>query len=140
MAWLGKYLQGDMVRLSVWTLDDSETPLLPDAAPRVLVSSTSEQVTTLKVPITDSVKTTGYFLYDLCLDSLFPAGEYFAQYVYEHGSVVRSAPLDTFEVVAGGDATGRGISMTFFKPPANDYIVLQTDTGTLRRFRNPEVS
>ena len=139
MAWLGKYLQGDMVRGSVWTLDGSGVPILPDEAPRMVVSDVLVSVLSKKIPITDSVKTTGYFLYDLCLDSSFPVGEYFLQFLYEHSGTIRSSELDTFEVVAGGNASGRGIAMTFFKPPTNEYIIVQTDTGIVKRFRNPEV-
>jgi len=61
---------------------------------------------------------------------------------YTSGGVWNIVRLDrySFEIVAGGDADGRGIALHFFDASPRPFVLMQTDTGRVLKLRNPRVS
>jgi hypothetical protein len=140
MAFLGTYQLGDLVSLSMWTRDTAQTPVEPASAPRALVrTSSGSQVVSQLIPVEDSARITGLFQYKVSLDGKFATGHYTIQYLASVGGVDVSEQ-DEFEIVAGGDGRGRGLAMSFFKPATNEFVLVQTDSGVIKRFKNPSVS
>jgi len=92
----------------------------------------------LRVPIHDTANTIGLFHYRMSVDGRFSEGWHSVVYHYVIGGT-RYIANDEFEVVSGGDASGRGISIKYFEAPTNKYVVLQTDSGAIKRFTNPVV-
>jgi hypothetical protein len=138
--YIGSYQLGDMVALTTQVVNNNGTPVLPDRAPVAIVTSAAgSQITSKRMPVLDSLNSTALFQYRLSLDARFSVGLHSVQYVSAVGGtfVLES---DTFEIMAGGNKAGRGLAMTFFRPPTNEYIVLQTDAGFMKRYKNPSIS
>ena len=134
--YLGSYQLGDIVQLSVWCLNGTDTPVEPDAAPLAIVYSSTNTAEARSLPIKDRERITGYFHYRTNLDASYTAGYYTVMVNYKI-SGTNFAKLWHFQVLAGGNDQGNGISMHFFKQPGADYVLLQTDQGTMKRLRNP---
>lgn len=136
---LGHYQLGDLVPISVWTRTAADTPTEPDDVPAVHVMDSDGDVSVGRtIPIVDRMDVTGYFLYRINLNENFAAGYWTVHITYAIGGN-HFAETRQFEILAGGNAEGNGIAMYFFKPPNNDYVLMQTDRGTLKRLRNPSV-
>jgi hypothetical protein len=136
---IGHYQLGDLLPVSVWTLDSAEAPVKPDDVPILQIQDSSGNAVLAKaLPIVDSAGITGFFQYLVNLDQLFQAGYHsiIIHYVISSNSY---AAVRNFEIVAGGNSEGNGIAMHFFKQPAADYVLLQTDRGSLKRLRNPSI-
>lgn len=139
MSYLGTYQLGDLVPVSVWTVDSSGTPAEPDDAPAVLVMDSSGSIVdALAIPIVDRNHVTGFFQYRIPLDAEYSTG-YWTVHVNYAISSTAYADLQTFEILAGGNNEGNGIALHMFKQPSADYVLLQTDHGRLKRLRNPSV-
>jgi hypothetical protein len=136
---LGYYQLGDLLPVSVWTLDSASTPTVPDDVPVVHVYDSSGDVITARLlPVIDPAKITGYFQYRINLDAKFSTGYHTVMVNYVISSA-NYARIHHFEILGGGNSQGVGMAMHFFKQPAADYVLLQTDTGSLKRLRNPSV-
>jgi hypothetical protein len=136
---IGYYQLGDLLPVSVWTLDASGTPTEPDDVPVLQISDASGNAVLAKtLPVVDSAEITGYFQYRVNLDQIFSAG-YHSLIIHYVISSTSYAVVRQFEIVAGGDDEGQGLAMHFFKQPAADYVLLQTDRGALKRLRNPTI-
>ena len=134
-----RYQLGKRIPLQVRCKDGSGTPTLPASAPVVRIFTVAGAfVLSQKIPIVDSDDSTAFFLYSLLLDSRFSVGQYFAVYDYAVGGTQKSKE-DWFEVLAGGNADGNGISMYYMRQPGRDFVLVQTDGGLLRRLRNPRL-
>lgn len=137
--WVGYYQLGDLLSIAIWTLDATQVPHQPDAAPLIHVYGPSgSAVLTRSIPVVDTGDVTGFFLYRVNLDENYAPGRYAVLASYEIDEVPYS-DLRVFEILAGGNPEGNGIAMHFFRQPAADYVLLQTDQGTLKRLRNPAV-
>ena len=135
---LGSYQLGDIFPLSVWCLNSASTPSEPDAAPLAVVYSSANPAESHKLPILDRGRITGYFHYRVNLDASYTAGYYHALVTYKI-SGTNYAKLWSFEIRPGGVDEGNGIGMYWFTQPGADYVLLQTDQGTIKRLRNPAV-
>lgn len=135
---LGSYQLGDIFQLTVWCLNSASTPTEPDAAPLAIVYRDDDQAEARSIPILDRERITGYFHYRTNLDASYSAGYYHALVTYKI-SGTHYAKLWSFEIRPGGNDEGNGISMHFFKQPGADYVLMQTDQGTVKRLRNPAV-
>jgi len=136
---LGSYQLGDLVPLSVWTTNGADTPAEPDDVPTVHVyDADGLAIDARTIPIVDRRRVTGFFQYRLNLDADYETGWYDVIANYQIGGV-NFAKTQRFEILPGGNAEGNGIAMHFFKPSVADYVLLQTDRGTLKRLRNPSV-
>jgi hypothetical protein len=72
------------------------------------------------------------------LDGRFSTGRYDVLVTWEIGGTVY-ASSGMFDVVAGGDVGGAVIAQTVYHRPEADYVVYQTNAGTLERSRNPKL-
>lgn len=137
--WIGHFQLGDLLPLRVRTLSSAGTPTEPDDAPAVHVyDSDGASVYTQQLPIRDRSRITGYFHDKINLDSRFSTGRFSVLYTWAISSTVGSCVAE-FEIQAGGNVQGNGISMEFFRQSAADFVLLQTDTGHIKRLKNPAV-
>ena len=137
--YLGKVQLGQEITLGVQCRDSAGTPTAPTAAPQIEVwTGTSKVLSGKSIPTMDRYGVTGYFQYNLFLDSRFTTGEYKALYRFTAGSYY-GLDEDTFEIVAGGDASGAVISLHCFNRPQAQFLVWQTDGGRIQKGRNPGV-
>jgi hypothetical protein len=136
MPYIGRYTQGGQCPLTLACVDVNGTPSLPAAAPTVQVRSDSGFIQAITLPILDRYGATGLFQYSLPLGSSYPSGRYRVTYHWTVGSFVGTTE-DNFEVAAGGDAAGAIIAAQWYERPHANFLVLQTDTGTLLFGRNP---
>lgn len=139
MPWRGRYQLGDIVPLGVRATNGSGTPTVPDQAPVATIVSDSAQVLTLALPIVDRYGITAWFSYPLHLSGIFAAGTYRVVYDWVIGGTAYGSE-DTFEIAAGGDGEGAGLSMFWFGRPTSDFLLLQTDGGRIIRRRNPRIA
>lgn len=137
MSFLGEYQLGDLVPLSLVTVDADDTPTLPDAAPQADIYSGSALVASVKLPVVDLTRRV--FGLRLPLSSAFAAGSYDVAFRWllsatENGATAR------FEVRAGGHAEGSVIGLSYFQPNLErPAVVFQTDGGFVGAYRNPRV-
>lgn len=134
----GNYQLGDLYPLQV-LCTASDASVLPDDAPRAVVYDNTGVVESTLMPVTDSRNTTGRFHFLVNLDGKYSVGYHWVLYQYYVSSTLHTK-LESFEIVAGGDVNGSGISMEYFRRPPNDYVLVQSDTGVLYRRKNPEVA
>ncbi len=64
-------------------------------------------------------------------NSAYTAGGVWNSILHEHHH---------FQIVAGGDADGRGIELHFFDAAPRPFVLMQTDAGKILKLRNPRVS
>lgn len=135
----GRRQLGQFITLGVQCVDASGTPTLPTAPPQLEIWQGSTIVIAAKeIPINDRYRTTAMFLYRQPLDGRFSAGTYLASYTYTVGSL-GVFEVDSFEVMAGGNADGAAISLTQFTRPHARLMVWQTDMRKLLYGRNPRL-
>lgn len=138
--WVGRFRLGEWVPIIVRTSNDSLTPTKADATPvAVVYDSSGSPVANFKVPIADQSYVTGLFKERIFLDSNFSTGYHSVIIHFAVGSVQKVQVVE-FEIVAGGDSDGSGISLYHFRYPSRDYVLVQTDGGWLRKLRNPRIS
>lgn len=132
----GRYTLGQVVPLSVQTMNNSGRATLPASAPIADVFSDSGFVDTFKLPIHDRYAITAYFLHQFRLDSRFSTGRHRVLYRYKIGSDTK-LESEEFEIVAGGTVHGQSIALHYFDDPQNRVVLNQTDGGQLLKLRNP---
>jgi hypothetical protein len=138
LEWLGRYQLGGIVPIAVWART-AETPTLPASAPVAeIYADNGDHVATEKLPIQDRFGVTARFAGRVHLDGRFATGPYRVAYRWTIGSDDFGA-VDLFDVLAGGNISGAGIGMYFFRHPGSDYLLMQTDGGRIRRNRNPRI-
>lgn len=134
----GTYQLGDLFALQLLAMG-ANASVEPTNAPRAIIYSTSALIESRLMPVSDSRNVAGRFWFCIPLDAKYAAGYYFVQYLYIVSGTTKSV-LESFRILAGGDAKGTGISMEHFRRPPNNFIILQTDGGLLLRKKNPEVT
>ncbi len=140
MPFSGRHQLGNLLPLSVRCVDGNGTPTLPATAPMARIfDDDGLLVTTQKLPLTDSPDTTALFSFPFTLGSEFTTGLHTVLYDYAVSGTHRSVE-DHFQIVPGGDADGNGISMYYMRQPSRDFVLVQTDSGLLRRLRNPRLT
>jgi len=140
MAYLGRYRQGDTVRLQVRCTDASQTPVLPADPPQATVYSPGNtKLLAASLPIRDRHSLTGLFSYPLYLGGDYAtAGHYQVRYVWKTGSH-HGIEVDQFEVIAGGHADGAVTSLYSYRRPQADFLVHGLESGKIIAGRNPRV-
>lgn len=138
--YLGRYILGQVVPLFFWSRNGSGTPTAPADAPLATIyDSSGNTVLSLYMPIADQANTTGFFEHLLSLDSRFSVG-YYDCVITASVSGTSKVAVVSFQIVAGGNVDGSGIAMHYFNSPHRDFLLLQTDTGILRKLRNPRLT
>jgi hypothetical protein len=129
---------GDFLNLRVWARDSSMTPTLPARAPVAdIFTDSGSKVLSVKLPIEDRYGVTAFFQHRLFLDDKFSPGRH--RVIYSYIVSTNKLDEDAFEVVAGGNGLGAGISMHHLFHPTSEFLLLQTNSGRLLRLRNPRV-
>jgi len=133
---IGSYAVGEILPLFFWCRTDAGTPVAPDTAPIATIRSASQLIQSVRLPAVPG--TSGMiFQHGLFLgDTDYAVGKYFVEYTYIL-SAVNKAQMDVFELVAGGDFDGQGISMHFMRQPAGDFVLVQGMSGRVLRRKNP---
>jgi len=139
MAWLGRYFQGDEVPIIVNTVDGSDRPTLPSAAPtsRIYLGLTFKK--SIRIPIRDRSDTTGLFTAVLFLSATFGVGSYDIVHKWTIGNDTFQS-IDSFDVVAGGgDPQGTILSLYPLLTPDATQLIQQRTDGILARGTNPRL-
>ena len=91
----------------------------------------------MKIPPLD-FGVTGLFALDFQIDSEFSADIYVVRFTWDHsGSTF--AKLASFEVTAGGHASGAYVELYRFRKSHADYVVGVTDADVLEWRKNPRL-
>ncbi len=137
MVSLGRYPLGGTVHLYLVCTDGARAPALPDNAPRLAVfDSSGNRVLTKQIAIQDRYQVTGLFHHPLFLGAPFGTGHYGVELSYS----ISGAPfLETaaFDVTGDGNVEGDTLAMYFFRRPHADFVVWQTESGKIKKGRNP---
>lgn len=135
----GRRVLGQEICLGVLCVNGSRVPSEPTAAPTLSIYSDSARVVGgLTIPPADRYGSPGYFQRKVFLDGRFTTGQYRAVMRYTIGAY-EGVAVDTFEIVPGGDAAGTPIAMYFYRRPNCDWVIQQTDAGTILKRRNPRL-
>lgn len=136
----GRKILGDEILLGV-QCKSAGTPTAPDAAPTMKIyTEAGAAVLSKAIPPLDRYSATGLFEYMQPLNSSFAAGRYFVRYTYVISGATKAAPIDSFEIVAGGSADGMYNALFYLdRPDGNDWVLGTTDQGTLTNNRGPHV-
>lgn len=137
----GSAALGEEIPLGCQCLNSAGTPTNPDAAPTMTIrDGVGATVVSKLIPIQDKFGATGRFMIRQFMTSDFAAGRYWVTYDWTTGAgAYVGASLDTFEVLAGGDANGQFLSLLAFNRPHGRMMIGQTDGGKLLLARNPKV-
>lgn len=137
---LGRFQVGDFVPLRVRSVAPATgVPTLPSTPVNVyatIYSSAPAVVDQLALPILDRFQVTGQFARQFQLDSDYSAGQYVIQYSWAVSGNF-GGDVDTFEVVAGGSASGAVVSAYEMQMPDARYLVHEYDSGSIVQGRNP---
>ncbi len=147
MSYLGRKQLGEHILLQCTTVTGAGVPTAPDDAPRITILKPDG--TTLlenkRIPAVNKNRYTGEFHYNLFVganphvptDEEFETGKYHVVFEWEISSTA-GASVSTFDVVAGGNASGQVVSMYWYERPSGGYMVMQLDSGTIIAGRNPK--
>lgn len=133
---LGRFHVGDSIPLAVSSEDNNGVPTLPTAAPTARIYSGSTLIETVSLPIWDRYKVTAYFQKRHRLGSSYSAGTYLVVYGWTI-SATSYKKVAFFQVYSGGDADGNVIAAAAVERPEANYILYETESGSLMAGRNP---
>lgn len=133
---LGRFRQGDTVPYWVLCTNSSGVPTDPDSVPVAETYSSSANVESLKVPILDRARTTGFFGGEIFLGSGYTEGEYTLTVRWQISSH-QGVSLFRFEVLPDGNSSGQVIAMHGFVRPQARFVVNQRTSGQLYKGKNP---
>jgi hypothetical protein len=128
---LGRYRMGDRVVLGI------STDTVPDYAPIAVVFGSGGEVVASQY-LSVASRNRKMFSGRMFVDSRFVVGIFLVAIVTSIGGV-ESTVLQSFEVVTGGDAGGRVISLFSLERPEATSVLVQLDSGRLVRGKSPEV-
>ena len=135
-SYLGKYWLGGVVPLVVRSVTNADVPADATNAPYARIYSGTIFVKALRLPKVDHEKITGLFQFLLRLDGTFSTGFYDVIIDYVVSAVQKVMHL-RFEVVAGGSGDGKGIEMYYLRQPDLSFLLVQLDTGRIKKLTNP---
>ena len=118
--------------------DINGTPTMPDDPPHVKIYRTSDGavVYSREIPLLDKVVQVGLFQVKVFLNEAFAAGDHEMEVVWSI-SPATFMKVMAFSVMAGGDANGQVLGMTYYPLPDANFIVYQTENGTIFKGKNP---
>ena len=134
MSYRGRYSLGDFIPLQVLCKDVNGVPTNPDLMPEARVfSPVGNAAGHFSIPVLDPGGQAGLFqLVEGAAAWFNITGNWRVVYHWTTGSgAFAGVEEDTFEVVNGGAARGNVISMAFYVRPNADFIVWQTDGGSI---------
>lgn len=134
--YLGRFQLGQVVKLGLSIVDGSGNPVSPDAAPMAVITNPDSSTDPAFKLAMDGGSTA--FAIKLMLGNENSLGTYSVAYSYQAG-VFAGSGGDTFDVIAGGDAGGRIISMSAYERPEASYVVAQIASGRIVQGKNPSL-
>lgn len=139
--WRGRAVIGAEIMLGCSCDPGNGVPTAPDSAPTMSVyTEAGALVASKQIPPLDQFSSTGLFEYMLPLNSSFSVGRHVVRYSFVISGTTYTTDLDTFEIVAGGDNSGQFLSLFYLdRPDGNDFILGQTEMGSLTIGRGPKV-
>jgi hypothetical protein len=133
---LGRFQPGQVVNISIQTVDSFDLPATPDAAPVAKIrDSLNAVVFSGKMAMDGSTKV---FSLSVFVGISYPLGTYTVSYQWVVGGF-HGTGSDTFDVIHGGDVGGRIISMYAYDRPEARYVVAQLTSGNVVQGRNPRL-
>ncbi len=136
---LGRFQQGQSLPLILVCENSTGVPTDPTACPDAdILNASGTRVSSQALPILDPAASVGLFAGSVYLGSLYPAGLYSVAYRWDI-SGTRSERLDTFEIVAGGDASGQVLAITNYERPQANFLVQQRQNSTFYKGKNPRL-
>lgn len=128
-------------RLDLWLqcVDGAGAPAMPDDVPQLKIWDAAGDLTLdTRMPVFDRFKSVGLFHLEAFLGAGYAAGKYNLSMTYVADGY-HGIETGTFEIVGGGHQDGSVVGTYFYHRPHADFIVKQTETGTISRGRNPKV-
>ena len=136
----GRHRQGEHVTLFCVTRNAAGTATVPTNAPQAVIFNTAgTKITQFRVPVTDKAGQTGVFTHALRLNSDYGTVGVYSVIFYYNILTFAGVDLNTFEIVAGGNADGSVIGLYYYDRPHGKFIVRQLDSGTVTQGRNPRL-
>lgn len=137
--YLGRVQLGEWLTVPLNT-DDRLQPTAPPAAPSLAVfDHTGAKVAQALVPAADLAGVTGLFAARIRLGATFATGRYLVCLQYRTAGGASRLKAAHFDVVAGGDANGAIVAMTFYQRPQANYLVCRLDSDQRLLARNPRI-
>ena len=137
--WLGKVQLGTYLDFYLQCTDADEVKSMPVYVPFLKVWIASSLIHAAEMPLLDKTSQVGLFATHLFLGNEFDVGYGTAEMYYQVGGKF-GIETRTFEIVPGGHVDGQVLGMFFYQKPAAEFVVYQTEAGTLRKGKNPRVS
>lgn len=143
--WLGRFKQGDRLRVGFDTFTASFEAVTADAAPTAQVdyledngAAPSSVVAAAKLALLPGHADSFRFGTDFTIDDTFVTGLYLITFVQTVASVNRYG-FAMFEVIdAGGDARGTLVSLHSYEADLGWHVVGQSTTGRVALGRQPK--
>jgi hypothetical protein len=131
---LGRHALGAELCCTFQADNGSKEAVTPSSPPQATVhSAAGATVESHLVPARDRTRSPSLYTLRVNLDGSYSAGRYMVSFRYASGGTPRLKAA-TFDVVAGGDASGAVISQFHLERPHATYIVTKCDSGA-RKFR-----
>jgi hypothetical protein len=135
---LGRAQQGETLIFFLQCLDADEVEASPSAPPQIKIWNPAGALALSGLmPAFERFQSTGLFYFNLFLGSSYSTtGNWAATFDYTV-SAHHGFQSDTFEIIPGGHADGHVVGMYHYRRPHADFLVHQTESGTLVKGRNP---
>lgn len=137
--YLGQHQVGKTLDLYLQCTDADGVKAMPTYVPFIKVWIGSSLIIAAEMPLVDKNIQVGLFRFPLFLGVGFSAGHGTAEMHYRVGNKI-GMELRTFEIVAGGHVSGQVLGSFFYRRPQANFIVYQTESGEIRRGKNPRVA
>lgn len=116
---------------------DGTEPAMPDAAPQLaMFTAAGVLIRRILLPADVQSQQTGLFRLPLFLNESFSAGAIHGYIEWRVSGSLFAEPV-SFRILPGGSTDGSVISMTHVRRPSSNYLLWQTDAGTIFRGTNP---
>lgn len=134
MPYRGRFALGDFIPLQCLCRDVNGVPTDPDVTPEARVFAPAGNATGhfLIMPLDPGAQPGLFQLAEGAAAWFNALGNWRVVYHWTTGNgTFAGVDEDTFEIVNGGAARGNVVSMTFYVRPDADYLVFQTDGGSV---------
>ncbi len=116
---------------------DGDTPTVPDRAPQLaMFTAAGTLIRRVLMPADTQSQQTGLFRLPLFLNENFSVGPIHGYIEWLVDGSLFAEPI-SFRILPGGSTDGTVISMTHVRRPSSNYLLWQTDAGTIFRGTNP---
>jgi hypothetical protein len=135
--YLGRYQRGEVLPIHLTAKTTAGVPTAPDQCPAYQIrNETPSTVDSGFIGQKDRYEHTAFFLQPVLLDHSFAAGRYTIVKQWMISSSVQ-VEQDTFQVLSSGDPNGAGIALTMHEGEGTNAALLHSQSGRIRRLRNP---